>query len=125
MGTGHGIREAVLGRMIQQTIPQPYALAAEEDRCAPRFEVYIPSILRPSAEAGFKVIVTNLSVAGFSCDVVTGMREGARCWLTLPGLSGLQSEIVWNNHGAVGGSFQSLINSAVLSTIVERWRKGG
>jgi hypothetical protein len=125
MGTGHGIREAVLGRMIQQTVPQPYALAADEDRCAQRYEVYIPSILRPSGEAGFKVIVTNLSVAGFACDVVTGMREGARCWLTLPGLSGLQSEIVWNNYGAVGGSFSNLMNEAVLATIVARFRAAG
>ncbi|WP_245942311.1 PilZ domain-containing protein [Sphingomonas gilva] len=123
MGTGHGIREAVLGRMIEQTVP--YALAAEEDRCAPRFDVHIPSILRPSGEAGFKVIVTNLSVAGFACDVVTGMRAGARCWLTLPGLSGLQAEIVWNNHGAVGGAFSNLINEAVLATIVARYRTGG
>jgi len=116
MGTGHGIREAVLGRMIRQTVPLPYALAADEDRCAQRYEVYIPSILRPSGEAGFKVIVTNLSVAGFACDVVTGM--------TLPGLSGLQSEIVWNNHGGVGGSFSNLINEAVLATIVARYRTG-
>ncbi|RHW16558.1 PilZ domain-containing protein [Sphingomonas gilva] len=109
--------------MIEQTVP--YALAAEEDRCAPRFDVHIPSILRPSGEAGFKVIVTNLSVAGFACDVVTGMRAGARCWLTLPGLSGLQAEIVWNNHGAVGGAFSNLINEAVLATIVARYRTGG
>lgn len=124
MGTGHGIREAVLGRTIPQTVPLAYALAADEDRCAARYDVYIPSILRPSGEAGFKVIVTNLSVAGFACDVVTGMREGARCWLTLPGLSGLQSEIVWNSNGAVGGSFSSLLNEAVLATIVARYHAG-
>lgn len=124
MGNGHGIREAVLGRMIQQTIPQAYALAAEEDRCAPRFEVCIPSILRPSGEAGFKVTVKNLSAAGFSCDAVTGMRAGTRCWLTMPGLSGLQAEIVWNDRGAVGGSFQSLISEAVLTNIVARYPVG-
>ena len=124
MGTGHGIREAVLGRMLPQTVPVAYAIAAEEDRCATRHEVHIPAILRPSGEAGFKVIVTNLSVAGFACDVVTGMREGARCWLTLPGLSSLQSEVVWNNRGAIGGSFANLINEAVLATIIARYRTG-
>lgn len=122
MGTGHGIREAVLGRMIRQTVPQPYATASEEDRCAPRYDVHIPAILRPSGEAGFKVIVSNVSVAGFSCDAVSGMRAGTRCWLTLPGLSGLQAEIVWNNHGAIGGSFSNLINEAVLATIIARYR---
>lgn len=124
MGTGHTIRDAVLGRTTRPTAPQPYAIAAEEDRCAQRFDVHIPAILRPSGEAGFKVIVSNLSVAGFACEAVSGMRAGARCWLTLPGLCGLQSEIVWNDRGAIGGSFANLLNIAVLDTIVARYRAG-
>jgi hypothetical protein len=98
-----------------------YFIAAQEDRCTPRIALHIPASLRPSGTTGFKVDVLDLSLAGFSCSAVTSMRPGALCWLTLPGLGGLQSEVIWNNGSVVGCSFASLLNPAVLNSIIQRY----
>lgn len=99
-----------------------YHVVAQEDRCAPRTSVNIPSTLRPSGSGGFSVLVTDLSLAGFACQAVTGMPPGTLCWLTLPGLAGLQAEVVWNNGSMVGCAFARLLNPAVLDLIVSRYR---
>lgn len=99
-----------------------YQMMAQEDRCAPRAAVNIPATLRPSGSAGFNVVVTDLSLAGFACQAVTGMKPGTLCWLTLPGLSGLQAEVIWNNGSMVGCAFARLLNQAVLDLIVSRYR---
>ena len=99
----------------------PYATAAMEDRCAPRIRLRIPASLRPSGDKGFSVEVKDLSLGGFSCEATTGMHQGHRCWLTLPGLSALQAEVVWNDGINVGCSFDNLINVAVLDALVARW----
>ena len=100
--------------------PDRYATAAQEDRSAPRTKLSITASLRPSGEKGFVVTVHDLSLGGFSCDAVTGMRPGALCWLTLPGLAALQAEVVWNQHGVVGCAFANLLNPAVLDSIIAR-----
>ncbi|MCJ8155861.1 PilZ domain-containing protein [Sphingomonas sp. LaA6.9] len=99
-----------------------YQIVAQEDRCAPRASVSIPATLRPSGSSGFSVVVTDLSVAGFACQAVTGIKPGMLCWLTLPGLSGLQAEVVWNNGSMVGCAFARLLNQAVLDLVVSRYR---
>jgi hypothetical protein len=99
-----------------------YADAAAEDRCARRFEVRIPARLRPSGSQGFSVLVTDLSIAGFSCEAVTAMPKGALCWLMLPGLSGLQSELIWNDGGRLGCAFDRLLSPMVLDHVVARFR---
>ncbi|MGH6780791.1 MAG: PilZ domain-containing protein [Sphingomonadaceae bacterium] len=99
-----------------------YGAAAQEDRCAPRLLVRIPATLRPSGQSGFAVVVTDLSLAGFACQAVTSMHPGTLCWLTLPGLSGQQAEIVWNNGQLVGCAFANLLNQAVLNSILARYR---
>ena len=98
-----------------------YAVAAQEDRCAPRTRLRIPAQLRPSGDKAFATVVLDLSLAGFSCDAVTGMKPGTICWLTLPSLGSLQSEVAWNNGAMVGCSFQTLLNPAVLEAIVARY----
>jgi hypothetical protein len=97
-----------------------YALAAQEDRCAPRIRLRIPATLRGSGAPGFSVLVTDLSMAGFACEAVTGIPRGSICWLTLPGMAGLQSEVIWNNGLMVGCAFANLMNGAVLQSIVSR-----
>ncbi|MEY4500190.1 MAG: hypothetical protein RIS52_80 [Pseudomonadota bacterium] len=98
-----------------------YSSAAQEDRCAPRRVIQIPAILRPTSEHGYGVEVVDISVAGFSCRVVTRTPVGTRCWITLPGLSGLQSEVVWNNGTMVGCSFTNLLNAAVLDHLLSKF----
>jgi PilZ domain len=96
-----------------------YKIAAQEDRCAPRTQIRVNAKLRASGSPGFDVVVYDLSIGGFSCDAVTGMRPGAICWLTLPGLSSLQSEVIWNDGMRVGCAFANLLNEAVLNRLVE------
>lgn len=104
-----------------RTAYDPYMRAAQEDRCAPRIALKMPAMLRPSGAHGFQVVVTDLSLGGFSCEAVTGMRPGALCWLTLPGLSGLQAEVAWNDGVRVGCAFANLMNAAVLDNLVARY----
>jgi PilZ domain len=98
-----------------------YAVAAQEDRCAPRTKLQIPATLRPSGDKGFSTVVHDLSLGGFSCEAVTGMRPGALCWLTLPGLAALQAEVAWNNGAMVGCAFANLLNPAVHDAILARF----
>lgn len=100
----------------------PYEAAAMEDRCSPRVRLRMPATLRGSGSAGFSVMVTDLSIAGFSCEAVTSMRPGNICWLSLPGLAGLQASVVWNNGIIVGCSFANLMSQAVLDSVIKRYR---
>jgi PilZ domain len=100
----------------------PYFAAAQEDRCAPRIALDIRATLRPSGTHGFTVIVKDLSVAGFCVDAVTSMRAGALCWLTLPGLSGQQAEVMWNNGTQVGCAFAALLHPSVLDRLLSARR---
>lgn len=97
-----------------------YERAAQEDRCAPRIPILIPAMLRVSGGHGFAVLLTDLSMAGFACEMMTGMHPGTLCWLTLPGLAGLESRIVWNNGRKVGCEFAQLLNESVLDWVVEQ-----
>jgi hypothetical protein len=98
-----------------------YEQAALEDRSAPRIILRIPAILRPSGFNGFSVIVKSLSLSGFSAEALTGMKAGTRIWLTIPGLTPLQAEIVWNDGTMVGCALHNLLNQAVLDSINARF----
>lgn len=104
---------------LVMTEPLSYQAAALEDRCAPRISLLVPAMLRMSGGHGFAVLLTDLSVAGFACEMMTGMHPGTLCWLTLPGLAGLESRIVWNNGQKVGCEFAQLLGEAVLDWIIE------
>ena len=96
----------------------PYHSAAQEDRCGARVSMRLPAKLRASGPPGFEVTVYDLSISGFSCDAVTGMRPAALCWVTLPGLSSLQAKVIWNDGARVGCAFDHLLNTAVYDRIV-------
>jgi hypothetical protein len=98
-----------------------YEQAALEDRCAPRIRLRIPASLRPSGFKGFSVIVKDLSISGFSAEALTGMKSGTRVFITMPGLTALEAEIVWNDGTMVGCAFQNLLNQAVLDSILNRF----
>lgn len=97
-----------------------YSLAAEEDRCAPRTKLRISARLRGSGDRPFLVEVTDLSTAGFGCEAVCGLRSGASCWLTLPGLEALPAEVIWNNGTQLGCAFSHLLSQQVLDHILKR-----
>jgi hypothetical protein len=99
-----------------------YETASQEDRCSPRTKLRMSATLRGSGAPGFSVTVTDISIAGFSCQAVTSLPKAAICWLSLPGLAGLQAEVVWNNGIIVGCSFANLMNQAVLDSVIARYR---
>ena len=96
----------------------PYKLASLEDRCAPRTQLRLPAKLRFSGGQPFSVLVTDLSIAGFRCDLATGARPLAICWITLPGLGSLQCEVAWNDSIQMGCAFSNLLDQAVLDHIL-------
>ena len=95
-----------------------YQSASQEDRCGVRIPMRLAAKLRASGSPGFEVTVYDLSISGFCCDAVTGMRPDALCWVTLPGLSSLQAKVIWNDGSRVGCAFDHLMNVAVLDRIV-------
>ena len=96
-------------------VAEPYALAAEEDRCAVRHRVAVPAKMRFSGCSNFAVKVTDLSLAGFACDALVQAHPGTRCWLTLPGLTPLEAEVVHRSNLGIGCAFHTMLNAAVLN----------
>ena len=99
-------------------IVEPYALAAEEDRCAVRHRVAVPAKMRFSGCSSFATKVTDLSLAGFACDALVQAHPGTRCWLTLPGLVPLEAEVVHRSNLGIGCAFHNMLNAAVLDRFI-------
>ena len=108
--------------MTNGTTIDRYALAAQEDRCAPRTRIAIPAQLRPSGSKGFQTVVQDLSISGFSCMSINRIHAGTLVWLTLPGLQSLQAEVIWWNNSLVGCAFDKLLSPIVYENILSRWR---
>ena len=98
-----------------------YAIAAQEDRSAPRTRVSIPAALRASGAKGFQTVVHDLSLSGFSAAAINRLAPGTICWLTLPGIEALQAEVVWWNNSLVGCGFQSMLSPIVHDNILARF----
>ena len=103
---------------LYEDVFHPYKLASLEDRCAPRIPLRIKAKLRYSGGQSFPVLVTDLSVAGFRCELTSGVRPPALCWVTMAGLSGWQAEVAWNDGCQVGCAFSHLLDQAVLDHIL-------
>jgi hypothetical protein len=99
-----------------------YAIAAQEDRSAPRTKLAIPSGLRPSGSRGFNTVVHDLSLSGFCASSITRMHPGAVCWLSLPGLESMQAEVIWWDNSLVGCAFLQLLSPIVHDNVLARWR---
>ncbi len=100
-----------------------YARAALEDRCVNRSQVSIPGMLRPQGQVAFPIRVTDISVAGFASEAITGIHPGKLCWLSVAGLHGRESRVIWNDGCHVGCEFTSLLNMAVVDNIIARNRR--
>ena len=111
--------------MLETSSRDRYALAAQEDRCAPRSRIAIPASLRASGGRSFQTQVLDLSLGGFSAACVNRMHAGALCWLTLPGLESLQAVVVWWQDNLVGCAFANLLSPIVHDNILARYRGDG
>ncbi len=98
-----------------------YAVAAQEDRSAPRTRIAIPASLRASGAKSVQTVVHDLSLSGFSCMSINRMHPGTVCWLQLPGLESLQAEVVWWDNTMVGCAFQNLLSPIVHDNILARF----
>ena len=98
-----------------------YQHAVQEDRCAPRTKIAIPSQLRISGSRAFKTVVHDLSLAGFSASSIGRLHPDQVCWLTLPGLQSIQGRIVWWDRSIAGAAFDQMIDSRVLDDILDQW----
>lgn len=99
-----------------------YEVAAQEDRCAPRTRTTIPATFRASGGRSFQTMVHDLSLGGFCCSAVNRLQPGTICWISLPGLESLQSEVIWWNNSLVGCAFQNLLSPIVYDNIISRWQ---
>lgn len=102
-----------------------YEIAAQEDRSAPRTRLAIPAQLRVSGGRRFQTIVHDLSLSGFSATSINRMQPGSMCWMTLPGLEALASEVIWWEGNMVGCAFQTLLNPIVHENVLGKYRGGG
>ena len=98
-----------------------YAVAAQEDRSAPRTRLSIPATLRPSGTRGFQTVVNDLSLSGFSAMAINRIHPKTLVWLTLPDMQAMQGHVVWWNDGSVGCAFHQLLNPIIHDNIIERW----
>jgi hypothetical protein len=102
-----------------------YAVAAQEDRSAPRTRISIPASLRPSGSKGFQTVVRDLSLSGFSATALNRLHPGTVCWITLPGLESMQAQVVWWEEGMVGCAFEKLLSPIIHDNVLSRWRGDG
>jgi hypothetical protein len=102
-----------------------YAVAAQEDRSAPRTRIAIPASLRASGAKSIQTVVHDLSLSGFCCLSVNRMHPGTVCWLQLPGLESLQAEVIWWGNSLVGCAFQNLLSPIVHDNVLDRFRGDG
>jgi len=109
--------------MLQQD--KSYAVAAQEDRSAPRTRIAIPAQLRASGGRAFQTVVQDLSLSGFCASVVTRMFAGQLCWITLPGLQSLQAKVVWWENNLAGCAFDELLSPIVHDNLLARFRGDG
>ena len=100
----------------------PYFAAAQEDRSAPRTRVAIPATLRISGGRGFQTVIHDLSLSGFCGAAVNRLQLGTVCWLTLPGIEALQSEVIWWDNSLTGCAFDKLLSPIVHDNILSRWQ---
>ncbi len=100
----------------------PYLLAAQEDRSAPRTRIAIPATMRVSGGRGYQTVVHDLSLSGFCAAAVNRIHTGMVCWLTLPGLEALQAEVIWWDNSLAGCAFDNLLSPIVHDNILARFR---
>ena len=111
--------------MLFTQTADPYMVAAMEDRCAPRTKLAIPAVLRFSGGRGFHTMVNDLSLSGFCASSVNRVHPGSVCWLTLPGLESLQSEVIWWDNSLIGCAFDNLISAIVHENLLARFQPAG
>lgn len=96
-----------------------------DGRRAERLGVHMQAALRPSGATRFDVDVIDMSVIGVGFGTASHLNIGDRVWLTVPGMAGLESYVVWRRGHRYGCEFASPLHVAVFDHIVMQARKAG
>lgn len=94
-----------------------------DGRRAERLDVQMKAALRASGSAKFDIEVFDISVVGFRFDAISKLNVGDRVWLTIPGMGGLESIVVWRENFHYGSAFVSPLHTAVFDHILKQFGK--
>lgn len=94
-----------------------------DGRRAERLDVQMKAALRASGSVKFNVDVIDMSVVGYRFDTASHLNIGDRVWLTVPGMAGLESIVVWRHRHHYGCEFVSALHTAVFDHILKQFRK--
>ncbi len=103
----------------REILPLP---GTRESRRADRFPLLIKAGLREPGSTKFSVDVRDLSVTGFRCETSFSLKVGARVWLTIPGLSPLEAQTMWQDRYVYGFAFTAPLHPAVLDHLAKQQR---
>ncbi len=96
-----------------------------DGRRAERLGVQMQAALRPSGSTRFDVDVIDMSVIGVGFGTASNLNIGDRVWLTVPGMAGIESHVVWRRGHRYGCEFAAPLHKAVLDHIVSQFRMPG
>lgn len=94
-----------------------------DGRRAERLDVKLKAALRASGAAKFEIDVLDISVVGFRFDAVCSLNVGDRVWLTIPGMGGLESIVVWRENFHYGNAFAVPLHMAVFDHVLKQFGK--
>lgn len=89
-------------------------------RQAERIAVRGTASLRRSGYNKVVVNLMDLSTAGFRIETFGGINVGIPVWITLPGLSSIEAQVVWARGDQVGCEFHTPLHPSVLEAVVRR-----
>lgn len=95
---------------------------AADARATPRKPVRVKARLREGGAVRFDIAVLDLSATGLRGETPLHVRPGATVWITLPGLSGLETVVAWRRGDQFGARFVQPIHPAVFDHVAEAWR---
>ena len=90
-----------------------------DNRCALRRAVKLRARLRDRSATRFEISVLDLSLTGFRAETLHRVHPGTLVWITLPGFSGLEAQVAWQQNEHIGCAFRQPLHPAVFEHIVE------
>ncbi len=89
-----------------------------DGRRAERLDVRMKASLRETGCTKFDVDVLDMSISGFRFETAYSIAPASRVWLTIPGLTGQESIVAWQDRYRYGCYFLSPLHVAVFDHIV-------
>jgi hypothetical protein len=93
-------------------------------RAGLRKRVGVRARVREAGPIRYDVTLIDLSAYGFRGETFHHLRAGTPMWITLPGLSAIEAEVVWQRHEYFGCRFRQPLHPAVFDHIVETVGQG-